>query len=241
MNDESLDQRYNVSEIVKPESASSSFIVYNSTFPSLLHHFAEPNIMKKAGEIIRAGGLVGFPTETVYGLAADAFNVAAVERVYEVKGRPAGKPLPVQIASIPDAIRLTSDLSDSALRLMEAFFPGPLTVIVPASAEIPALVTAGTGKIGIRMPDHHVALALIREAGTPIVAPSANISDHPAPTTAQSVIEYFDGKIDMVLDAGPTLLRVASTVIDLTQSPARILRQGAITREMLSEYVSVRL
>lgn len=193
----------------------------------------QPDIMREAGDVIRAGGLVGFPTETVYGLAADAFNTDAVARVYDVKGRPAGNPLPVQVADADEVSKLARDVPDTARRLMDAFFPGPLTIVLFASHDLPELVTAGTGKVGIRMPDHPVALALIREARTPIVAPSANPSGEPPPTTAQEVLAYFDGRIEIVLDAGPTQLKVASTVVDVTEHPPRILRFGSITEEMI--------
>ena len=118
---------------------------------------------------------------------------------------------------------------------MKEFWPGPLTLVLPASAEVPELVTAGAGKVGVRMPDHPVALALIQAAGTAIVAPSANASGQPPPTTAQEVLQYLDGKIDLILDGGPTRLKVASTVVDVTETPPRILREGSITRKTLSE------
>jgi L-threonylcarbamoyladenylate synthase len=193
----------------------------------------DPKVMRRAGDSIRQGDLVAFPTETVYGLAADAFNEQAVKRVFEVKGRPADNPLPVQIASQDDVLTLAADVPDVARALMRAFLPGPLTVILRASGAVSEIITAGTGKVGIRMPDHPVALGLIRAAGTPIVAPSANTSGEPPPTTAQEVLAYLDGKIEILLDAGPTKLRIASTVVDVTESPPRILREGAITQEML--------
>jgi len=193
----------------------------------------DPEVLKRAGDAIRRGGLVGFPTETVYGLAADAFNKDAVKRVFEVKGRPADNPLPVQVASQDEVIRLVAEIPEVAERLMKAFFPGPLTLVLKASGAVSEIVTAGTGKVGIRMPDHPVALGLIRSAGTPIVAPSANMSGEPPPTTSQEVLAYLDGKIEILLDAGPTKLRLASTVVDVTETPPRILREGSITREVL--------
>jgi L-threonylcarbamoyladenylate synthase len=193
----------------------------------------DPYIIEQAGNIIRRGGLVAFPTETVYGLAADALNPEAVARVFEVKGRPESKPLPVQVASIDQVATLAIGISDDAVRLMEAFFPGPLTIILQASEQIPETVTAGTGTIGIRMPDHPVALALIRAAGTPIVAPSANPSGLPPPTTAVEVAGYFDGRIDVILDAGPSRIKTPSTVVDLTTTPPKIIREGSITREQI--------
>ena len=202
---------------------------------------ANPEAIQRAGDIIGKGGLVAFPTETVYGLAADVFNKQAVVRVFEVKGRPANNPLPVQIASKDDLPRLVSGVAPAAERLMERFWPGPLTLILPASPDVPKLVTAGTGKIGIRMPDHPVALALIQAGGTPIVAPSANISGQPPPTTAQELLEYLDGKIEVILDAGPTRLKVSSTVVDVTETPPRILREGSISEADLQNSFSENL
>lgn len=197
----------------------------------------DPDAIARASEVIRAGGLVAFPTETVYGLAANALDEAAVLRVYEAKGRPAGKPLPVQVASIGDVTALASEIPEVARRLMDAFFPGPLTLVMRASERVPEIVTAGTATVGIRMPDHPVALALIRAAGTPIVAPSANLSDQPSPTDADQVRAYLDGKIEMILDAGPSELMVASTVLDVTVEPPRILRLAVLGEDVLRPYL----
>ncbi|HUV05010.1 MAG TPA: L-threonylcarbamoyladenylate synthase [Armatimonadota bacterium] len=191
-------------------------------------------VIKRAGDAIRRGELVAFPTETVYGLGADAFNKQAVLRVYEVKGRPANNALPVQVASKEDVLKLAAEVPDVARRLMERFFPGSLTLVLRASPDVPDEVTAGTGKVGIRIPDHPVALALIRAAGTSIVAPSANVTGQPPPTTAEEALEYLGGRIELVLDAGPTRLKVASTVVDVTEAPLRILRRGSISEEMLA-------
>lgn len=191
-------------------------------------------VIETAADAIRRGELVAFPTETVYGLAADALNEKAVARVFEAKGRPANNPLPVQVASLDDIPRLAAEIPDVAVRMMERYFPGPLTIVFRASDEVCELITAGTGKVGIRMPDHPVALALIRASGTPIVAPSANTSGEPPPTTANEVLAYLDCRIEMILDAGPTQLKIASTVVDVTESPPRILREGAITADTLS-------
>ena len=195
-------------------------------------------IIKRVGDAIRRGELVAFPTETVYGLGADVFNKQAVARVYEAKGRPADNPLPIQITSKDEALKLAADVPDVARRLMERFFPGPLTLVLRASPDIPDEVTAGTGKIGIRMPDHPVALALIRSAGTPIVAPSANVTGEPPPTSAEEVFAYLGGRIELILDAGPTPLKIASTVVDVTEVPPKILRHGSISEETLAPYLS---
>jgi len=197
----------------------------------------EPEVMRRAGELIRRGGLVAFPTETVYGLGADAFDEKAVARVIEVKGRPGDNPLPVQVASHEQVGELAASVPETARKLMGAFFPGPLTIVLHASARVLAVVTAGTGKVGIRMPDHPVALALIREAGRPIVAPSANVSGQAPPTTAEEVLAELRGKIEMILDAGPSRLGIASTVIDLTESPPKVLRAGSLTEDMLAPYL----
>jgi len=194
-------------------------------------------VIKRAGDAIRRGELVVFPTETVYGLGADAFNKRAVARVYEAKGRPADNPLPVQIASKDEAHKLAVDIPDVGRRLMDRFFPGPLTLVLRASPDVPDEVTAGTGKIGIRMPDHPVALALIRSAGTPIVAPSANVTGQPPPTSAGEVLAYLGGRIELILDAGPTPLKIASTVVDVTEAPPKILRHGSISEETLAAYL----
>lgn len=193
----------------------------------------EPELIRAAGGIIMRGGLVGFPTETVYGLAADAFNEHAVRRIFEVKGRPINNPLPVQVFSAEQVSELTADIPVAAERLMARFFPGPLTIVFRASSAVSEIITAETGKVGIRMPDHAVTLAFLRACGTPIVAPSANPSGAPAPSSAEEVLSYFDGTIDAVLDAGPSLIKIASTVVDITESEVEILRQGAIPRELI--------
>jgi L-threonylcarbamoyladenylate synthase len=194
----------------------------------------DPQIINEAGEVIRQGGLVVFPTETVYGLAADAFNETAVRRVFEAKGRPVNNPLPVQVAGKADILKLATNLTKTANCLIDRFMPGPLTIVLNAMPHVSALVTAGTGKVGIRIPDHPVALALIKAAGTPIVAPSANASGQPPPTTAEEALGYLKDQVEIVLDAGPTQLKIASTVVDATETPVRIIRHGSITEEMLS-------
>ena len=199
----------------------------------------ESEIIERAGEAIRRGELVAFPTETVYGLGADAFNNEAVARVFEAKSRSANNPLPVQVASKEDILKVVAELPDAAQQLIEKFFPGPLTLVLRASPDLPDMITAGTGKVGVRMPDHPVALALIKAAGRPIVAPSANISGQPAPVTAEEVLAYLNGMIEIVLEAGPTRLKVASTVLDVTQTPPKVLRAGSISKNMLAKYTTL--
>lgn len=199
----------------------------------------DPDTIRQGAEAIRRGELVAFATETVYGLAADAFNRDAVARVYEVKDRRANNPLPVQVASADGISKVAVDVSDVALRLIRHFMPGPLTIVLMASPGLPKLVTAGTGRVGVRIPDHRAAIEFIKAADTPIVAPSANPSAQPPPTTAEEVLAYLSGKIELVLDAGPTYLKIASTVVDLTEMPPRILRRGSIGEKALAPYLNL--
>ena len=193
--------------------------------------------MTRAGSIIRQGGLVAFPTETVYGLGADAFNPAAVSRIFAAKGRPSDNPLIVHISSLEELYPLVRTLPDRALKLAQAFWPGPLTIVLPRSPEVPEAVTAGLNTIAVRMPAHPVALALIRAAGTPIAAPSANLSGRPSPTTAQHVRDDLDGRIEAIIDAGPAPVGIESTVVDLSTGTPLLLRPGGITRQRLTEVV----
>ncbi len=191
--------------------------------------------LDRAGEIVRAGGLVAFPTETVYGLGANALDAEAVGRIFAAKQRPSWDPIIVHIAG-PVAGNamldgLVTDIPENARKLMAAFWPGPLTLLLPRSAAIPDSVTAGRPLVGIRMPSHPVAFELIRRAGVPIAAPSANTFSRTSPTTAAHVLEDLDGRIDAILDAGPTPHGVESTVLDPGQSPMIIYRPGAITAD----------
>jgi len=189
----------------------------------------------RAAQVIRAGGLVAFPTETVYGLGANALDAHAVAKIYEAKGRPLNDPLIVHIADPTDLTNLTDlpDLPDLTRALARAFWPGPLTVVLPRAPGVPPIVSSGLDTIAVRMPDHPVAQALIRASRAPIAAPSANRFGHVSPTTAQHVLDDLDGRIDVVLDGGPTHIGVESTVLDLTADPPRILRPGGTTREQI--------
>lgn len=193
----------------------------------------DPEKVSLAVKVIKAGGIVGFPTETVYGLAADFFNTQAVKRVYQVKKRPKFKPLTVQIADVSWLEKLTSDISPLAYQLISRFWPGPLTLILQANSTLSGKFVFQKEKrtIGIRIPDNAVAQALIREAGSPLVVPSANLSGEAPAKNAVDVFKIFDGLIEMVVDAGEAKLEVASTVVDVTVSPFKILRVGAITSE----------
>jgi L-threonylcarbamoyladenylate synthase len=195
--------------------------------------------LEQAAAILRAGGLVALPTETVYGLGAHALDAAAVGRIFEAKQRPAWDPVIVHIADLAmlEGLVCWEGLADGvevrARRLMEAFWPGPLTLLLQRTAAVPDAVTAGRALVGVRMPAHPVALELIRRAGVPVAAPSANLFGHTSPTTAEHVLEDLDGRIDAVVDAGATGLGVESTVLDACQSPMVIYRPGAVTLEQI--------
>ncbi len=186
--------------------------------------------IKEAARIVREGGLVAFPTETVYGLAAHAFNEEAVCRLLEVKGRARGNPLTLHLASVGGVESLVEEIPEGARRLMERFWPGPLTIILKKSASVLPVVTAGLSTVGLRVPDHPVALDFIRFAGVPVVGTSANRAGRPSPTKAEHVIQDLKDLIDAVLDAGETRTGIESTVIDFSGEHPRILRPGVITR-----------
>ena len=194
------------------------------------------NGTRLAGLVIRNGGLVAFPTETVYGLGANGLDPVAVRRIFEAKGRPCDNPLILHIAKKSDVKPLWTKVPDMAHILMDTFWPGPLTLIFNRGAIVPDEVTAGLDTVAVRMPDNKTALALIRAAGVPIAAPSANLSGKPSPTTAEHVRQDMDGKIDVVLDGGPCRIGVESTVLSLCKTPT-ILRPGGVTKEMLEAIV----
>ena len=190
--------------------------------------------IKQAADILRHGGLVAFPTETVYGLGARAFDEHAVARIFAVKGRPFDNPLIVHIAHEDQLPLLSSKIPSSARQLIKAFWPGPLTLVLERSKKLPALVSAGLSTVAVRMPNHPMALALIHELGEPIAAPSANRSGRISPTSAHHVQKAFGKNEVMVLDGGPCTVGLESTVLDLTAHPPRILRPGAITEEAIA-------
>jgi len=191
--------------------------------------------LDRAARILRDGGLVALPTETVYGLGANALDQAAVERIFAAKQRPAWDPIIVHIAETAMLGQLVAEVPAAAHRLMQAFWPGPLTLLLPRSAAVPDAVTAGRPLVGIRMPAHPVALELIRRAAIPIAAPSANRFAHISPTTAAHVLHDLNGRIEAVLDAGPAPRGVESTVLDPSVSPMTIYRLGAVTAEQIRE------
>jgi L-threonylcarbamoyladenylate synthase len=190
-----------------------------------------------AAQILCSGGLVAFPTETVYGLGADARNQAAVARIYTAKQRPWSDPLIVHVGSRQQVIEVAKSIPPLADLLMEYFWPGPLTLILPRRASVPDIVAAGGPTLGIRMPDHPVALSLLHTAGIPVAAPSANRFMHTSPTTAEHVLADLDGRIDCILDGGSCPVGIESTVLDITSNPPRILRPGGVTREALERFI----
>ena len=189
----------------------------------------DPAILLEAAAILRSGGLVAFGTETVYGLGADATNPAAVARIFEAKGRPATNPLIVHVVDAESAQGCVIDWPDAADRLAKRFWPGPLTLVLPRSRIIPDLVTTGRDTVGVRVPASPIACELIRLAGVPIAAPSANRSNRISPTTAAHVVKDLDGVVDLILDTGPCLVGIESTVLDLSGEHPTILRPGAVT------------
>ena len=190
-------------------------------------------LIERAASLIRAGQVVVFPTETVYGLGGDAMQPHALERIFAAKGRPYSDPLIVHIAHLDALALLVTSLSEQARRLAQAFWPGPLTLLLPASVRVPKLVTAGLDTVAIRMPRHPVALALIRASGSPIAAPSANRFMHVSPTTAQHALADLNGRVPLILDSGPCAVGVESTVLDLCSPHPTILRPGGVSLEAL--------
>lgn len=198
---------------------------------------ADADAIRRAGEVIQRGGLVAFPTETVYGLGADAFNADAAKRIYAAKGRPSDNPLIVHIADIASLERLARDIPEAARELAERYWPGPLTMIFHKREELPSETTGGRDTVAVRYPDNACAQALITAAGGYIAAPSANVSGKPSPTNGADVMEDLDGRVDIVLDDGATVVGLESTIIDMTCEPPEILRPGAVTYEQIKEII----
>ncbi len=193
--------------------------------------------IRQACQVLASGGLVAFPTDTLYALGASAWDPAAVERVLTAKGRHHGKPLSVLVGSLEDAAAMAAALTDEVRDLMQAFWPGALTVVLKASLRIPSSLSAGSGTVGLRMPGGAVVLALLTAFGGPIIGTSANRAGGPDPADAKTVQKAIGGQIDLILDGGRVSLGVPSTVLDCTGSPARILREGAIPRQKLEERI----
>jgi len=201
-----------------------------------LHNIDNQKI-KYAAHVIEEGGLVAFPTETVYGLGANALNKTAVEKIFKAKGRPSDNPLIVHVADKKSVGNLVLRIPEKAERLMDAFWPGPLTLVMDKQSIVPDIITAGLDTVAIRVPSHPIALALIREAKLPIAAPSANISGKPSPTDSKHVINDLYGKVDVIIDGGFSNIGVESTVVDMVVDPPMLLRPGGITLEQLEDVI----
>ena len=191
--------------------------------------------LAEAARILGRGGLVAFPTETVYGLGANALDEQAAAKIYEAKGRPSDNPLIAHIAKRSDLEVLVKEIPEAAKKLMDAYWPGPLTMIFYKSSLVPYTTTGGLDTVAVRMPDDAIARRLIELAGVPVAAPSANTSGRPSPTAADHVLQDMDGRIEMIVDGGPVGIGVESTIVDVTEETPVLLRPGAITMEMLQE------
>ncbi|MDR1702418.1 MAG: threonylcarbamoyl-AMP synthase [Sporomusaceae bacterium] len=191
-------------------------------------------VLRQAADILRQGGLVAFPTETVYGLGANGLDAQAATKIYQAKGRPSDNPLILHIAEITELERLSAKISPQTKKLLHQYWPGPLTVVLEKTPLVPDIVTGGLNTVAVRMPDSKTARELIRLAGVPLAAPSANTSGRPSPTNAQAVLDDLNGKIDAIVDAGTSAIGLESTVVDLTGDIPCILRPGGITAEMIA-------
>lgn len=199
------------------------------------HRNMDENVLQEAGRIIRDGGLVAFPTETVYGLGGDALNKDSSKKIYEAKGRPSDNPLIVHICNMNDLSPIVEEIPEDVYRLAEAFWPGPLTIIMKKSKLVPKETTGGLETVAVRMPSHPAALKFIEYAGGYVAAPSANVSGRPSPTKAKYVIEDMTGRIDMILDGDGIDIGLESTIVDMTGKKPEILRPGYITKDMLEK------
>ncbi|OYT50423.1 MAG: threonylcarbamoyl-AMP synthase [Desulfurococcales archaeon ex4484_204] len=199
----------------------------------------DAHVLIECARVIKAGGLVAFPTETVYGLGADAFNEEAVRRVFKVKGRPPNNPLIVHIASLNQLGEVALSIPERAWKLIRWSWPGPLTLVLKRKEDLPQEVTAGLDTVAVRMPANPIALKLIELSRTALVAPSANLSGKPSPTTAEHVIQDLYGKVDVIIDGGETIYGLESTIIDITAEPPEILRPGAIPPEAIERVLNV--
>jgi L-threonylcarbamoyladenylate synthase len=197
----------------------------------------EIDVILRAAEIIKKGGLVAFPTETVYGLGANAFNPIAVARIFEVKKRPHFDPLIVHVASRSDLNKLVSEIPSNANKVVEQFWPGPLTIVLSKKEEVPEIVTSGLPTVAVRMPRHPMALSLIKEAGFPIVGPSANPFGYLSPTTAEHVRDQLGDQIDFILDGGPCEVGVESTIVSFSEGKSKLLRPGGVPLEEIESAI----
>lgn len=195
----------------------------------------DPEAMKKAVQLLKAGGLVAFPTDTVYGLGAYAFFAQGVERIYHVKGRPLNKAIPLLLGQVDSLPQVAHDISREARLLTERFWPGPLTVVLYRKPVVPDIVSGGGPTVALRVPDHPFTLRLIEAVGAPLATTSANLTGHPDPQTAQEVAGYLEGRIDLIVDGGRCPGGIPSTVMDLTRTPPVVVRPGAISQEQLEQ------
>ena len=193
----------------------------------------EPKAIEKAAQLLKAGGLVAFPTDTVYGVGAHGFSPQAVEKIYQVKGRPLNRAIPLLLAGAQSLSHVAQDITPEAWLLVEKFWPGALTVVLRRRPVVPDIVTGGGPTVALRVPDHAFTLRLIRAAGSPLATTSANLTGHPDPRTAQEVANYLEGRIDLILDGGRCPGGIPSTVVDLTTTPPVIVRPGAIPSQEL--------
>ena len=197
----------------------------------------EPALIAEAAAVLQAGHLVAFPTETVYGLGSDGLNPAALARIYAAKGRPSDNPLILHLARRDQLSVVAAVVSEIAEVLIDAFWPGPLTLVLPKHERVPDLATGGLATVAVRMPAHPVALALVDAAGVPLAAPSANRSGRPSPTAADHVLADLNGLIPLILDGGPTMIGVESTVLDVTCTPPMLLRPGGVSQELIEALI----
>lgn len=229
-------------EDTEKQKSHKNGIIFDFAF---LEHLSETSFVKtlltrspdEAAEFIRRGGIVAFPTETVYGLGAAVFNEEAVAKIFEAKQRPADNPLIAHVADLDQIKGLTSEISENAKQFIDAFFPGPLTLVLRKSETVPLIATAGLDTIGIRMPRFELAHQFLTACGTPVVAPSANLSGRPSPTTWQAVAEDLDGRIDCILQGDATEIGLESTVVDCTSTVPLVLRSGSVSIEQLRAVV----
>ncbi len=205
---------------------------------SLNEEKIDTNIIKEAGDVLKKGGLVAFPTETVYGLGGDALNPDSSKKIYAAKGRPSDNPLIVHISNLKALEKIVKDIPEDALKLADKYWPGPLTMIFNKNDVVPKETTGGLETVAVRMPSNKIARALIDASGGYIAAPSANLSGRPSPTVAKYVIEDMDGRIDIILDGGESDVGLESTIVDFTEGKPMILRPGFITQKMLEEALS---
>lgn len=209
----------------------------NTEYLRITDELADADAIRRAGAVIQEGGLVAFPTETVYGLGADAFNADAARRIYAAKGRPSDNPLIVHIADMASLDEIACYIPDQARELARRFWPGPLTMIFHKCEALPKETTGGRDTVAVRFPSNTCAQALIKAAGGFVAAPSANVSGRPSPTNGTDVMEDLDGRVDIVIDDGDTVVGLESTIIDMTCEPPEILRPGAVTADQIREII----